>query len=777
MTSDEILTLWKPHAVFAWSWRGVLSGAFACALLVVPAVASAQDNPLSSCKVSKMEKEAWQSDPVADAANVLAWKFVGSVKVVCDDTTIDADELHYRDDQDIVYASGHVVFTQKGTRVSAERAELNRKTHQGTFFDAFAVLQLSNTGLDRSMFGAQEPDAMFYGERIEKIGDRMYKLTNGAFTTCDQPTPRWEMAASSVVFIPDKHAVLKNMVLKVKDVPVFYVPAFYYPINKENRATGFLMPQYGSSTSTGFTLGNAFFWAIDRSQDATFFHDWMSKTGQNYAGEYRYAEAPGSDGTGYFRLTNEKPQLAPDGVTVVTPARRSYFVRGSVTQALGRHVRASARTDFFSSIETQQALQHSIEETSRRTRTTGGEVYGVWNQYRVSGRVALTDTFYGATAQRQGVAPQASFGIAEKPIRRSPVYFGLTSDFTSFLRQTDLSAPTPASTLNLWRTDVNPVVRVPLSRWPFLTVTTSSSFRLTRWSDSIENDAQVDVPLTRTLFEYSAAVTGPMFTRIFNTPTNGYAEKFKHLIAPSFSIQRFTRFDDSARVVKLDYVDQVTGGFTQMRYGLTNRILAKRKDHPTSSLDILAVEVSQSYYSVSTAATADQENQSSLDAPPSSKFSPIRLNVIGRPNDETSGQFQLEYDHLFAALRRMSASGTLTSRYVQATGGWAKRFVIPKLPGYSVPTHSMNASITVRQPEGHVGGTWTWAWDIQQRLLQQNRITGFYNSQCCGLAAEYQRIVFPQAYRGIAVDQRINFSFMLAGLGTFSNPLGSFLGR
>ena len=56
-------------------------------------------------------------------------------------------------------------------------------------------------------------------------------------------------------------------------MPVFYLPVFYYPIHKEDRATGFLIPIYGSSTIRGQTLSNAFFWAINRSQDATLYHD------------------------------------------------------------------------------------------------------------------------------------------------------------------------------------------------------------------------------------------------------------------------------------------------------------------------------------------------------------------------------------------------------------------------------------------------------------------------------------------------------------------------
>ena len=49
----------------------------------------------------------------------------------------------------------------------------------------------------RSMFGTLEPDIYFYGETIEKIGDDKYRITKGGFTTCVQPTPRWEIVSGS----------------------------------------------------------------------------------------------------------------------------------------------------------------------------------------------------------------------------------------------------------------------------------------------------------------------------------------------------------------------------------------------------------------------------------------------------------------------------------------------------------------------------------------------------------------------------------------------------
>ena len=143
----------------------------------------------------------------------------------------------------------------------------------------------------------QETDVYFFGETIEKIGPKKYRITNGGFTTCVQPTPRWDLHAGTVVLNIDHYTLLKQAVLRVKGVPMFYLPILYYPTKEEDRATGFLIPTYGSSTLRGQSIHNAFFWAINRSQDATFMHDWFSKTGQGVGGEYRYNFGGGTTAT------------------------------------------------------------------------------------------------------------------------------------------------------------------------------------------------------------------------------------------------------------------------------------------------------------------------------------------------------------------------------------------------------------------------------------------------------------------------------------------------
>ena len=128
----------------------------------------------------------------------------------------------------------------------------------------------------------------FFGDLIEKIGPKKYRITNGGFTTCLQPTPRWNLHASTVVVNMNHYTILKEAVLNVKGVPLLFLPYLYYPTQSSNRATGFLIPTYSSNSVLGQSIHNAFFWAIDRSQDLTIQDEWFSKAGQGIGGEYRY---------------------------------------------------------------------------------------------------------------------------------------------------------------------------------------------------------------------------------------------------------------------------------------------------------------------------------------------------------------------------------------------------------------------------------------------------------------------------------------------------------
>ena len=208
-----------------------------------------------------------------------------------------ADDLEMNTKTGELTARGNVVFQTPTAQISADSVVFNTKTSVGTFHNASGIAQLGERGArNQSMFGTLEPDVYFYGVEIEKIASDKYRIKKGGFTTCVQPTPRWEIVSGSATLRLDHYVMLRNAIVEVKDVPVFYLPMLYYPIQEDDRATGFLLPMYGSSLATGSSISNAFFWAINRSQDATFFHDWMFSRGNGLGTEYRYLLAPQAQG-------------------------------------------------------------------------------------------------------------------------------------------------------------------------------------------------------------------------------------------------------------------------------------------------------------------------------------------------------------------------------------------------------------------------------------------------------------------------------------------------
>jgi LPS-assembly protein len=214
------------------------------------------------------------------------------VRIDCDNLQLFANKVELFQVEGRFVAEGDVLFVSGESRISADRAEFNTRTKTGTFYRASGTTVIRDKA-QPTPFGSQEPNAYFWGEELHKAGPTTYRIVKGGFTACVQPTPRWEVASGSITLNLDDYALLRNSVFKVKGVPLFYLPIFYYPLEEDDRSTGFLMPIYGTATLMGQSISAPFFWAIGRSHDATFTYDWFSKAGRAVTGEYRYMLAPG----------------------------------------------------------------------------------------------------------------------------------------------------------------------------------------------------------------------------------------------------------------------------------------------------------------------------------------------------------------------------------------------------------------------------------------------------------------------------------------------------
>ena len=319
---------------------------------------------------------------------------MGPVKVVCDDTTVFADEITW--DEKTMRASGSVLVVQEGLRVTADRAEMDRATKLGTFYKAAGTARLTDKDIKPSMFGTLEPEVSFYAEKLEKLAPRKYRLTDGWFSTCLQANPRWDMRGSSGTITLDEYVLLKNAVLRVKGLPssicrcsTTHSARTTDRPDSSCRATGVERPRPGISSS--------FFWAISRA--------WMrlstttiSPRPKGAGGDYEFVSAvdrAAKSGCGPWTRRKDSPKTARSSVP------RAGRAVGDMNQTLGRHFRASS----IPGISPTSRLSVVSTEHLRGVATNAhfsGAVSGSIGRYRLAGSSKADFYTDPTTAQRTG---------------------------------------------------------------------------------------------------------------------------------------------------------------------------------------------------------------------------------------------------------------------------------------------------------------------------------------------------------------------------------------
>ena len=746
-------------------------------LLVCTALLAALHAAAASAQVPGYDSKQMRMEQV-DAVH---WRLTGQVEsenLEAKGQKFYANVIDIYTDTHRLEASGNVLYETPTARIAAERVVFDTRTGTGTFYTASGLASIGERA-DKSMFGALEPDVYFYGDLLEKVGEDKYKVTKGGFTTCVQPTPRWEMVAGSITINVGDYAVLRNAVMRVKDVPVFYLPILYYPIQDDDRATGFLLPTYGRSTYQGQSVSNAFFWAISRSQDLSVMHDWYTATGQGYGTEYRWVSTPTSNGNlRAYRLSQKAATVGGFDL----PEQKSVLVNGSVNQDLPFNLKGRALVDYSSSFQVNQLYSRDIYNATQSISRINGSVTGSWNFLNASLNGNRQQQFFGVSQSViSGSLPSVTAAVSNRRLGRLPVYFALQSEASRQIYVQKNGAQEIDSSMS--KIDVTPTLRAPISTLPFLTANLNLSYRTTRYSESLVDRVQVDVPYTRRYADLRADFLGPVFSKVY-TPNNFLADRLKHVLEPAFSVQRITAIDGEDRVVALGTsYDRVVGGVTRMTYGLTNRVLVRKapKEPSASTLasaprELLTASITQTYYTDQRASQFDQNYSSSyIDAGggrPPSNYSPVSLQVRTQPTQLVGASVQTQYDYSTRKVLSLSSGGDFTTPTTQLRLSWSKTL------STVFPTNSLNGSTRLNLMGGRLGGDYSINWDIEREVVIQQRITAFYNAQCCGIILEYQQYN-PGGFTGSTLpqDRRFNLGFTLAGIGTFSNFFGNMGGR
>jgi LPS-assembly protein len=480
----------------------------------------------------------------------------------------------------VVIAEGDVVLEQGPSRLSGLRLELDLTAKTGVLTDGQAEL----AGI------------LVRGATLAKTGARTFEVRDGSVTACEGDDPAWEFRVKDGTVTLDDYARLKNVVFRLGGLPLLWTPYLLWPALRD-RASGFLIPGIGYSSSRGGFLGLSYFQVLGRSADATLTTDLYTRKYFGLGLELRARPTAGTTFTGSY-------------YTVVDPDRRWQWKTWGTLSAddLAPRTRAVVNWTDFSDLEFFQRYDRDFALTS--TRTVGQKAFVT----RSEGPVSLNLRLERETAL---------YGSSEVVLERKPVLetrlrptglFGnsvfVEAQGSAGLLRSIRPAGQPSG--DYGRFDLFPRVSAPLSPLPWLSLNAEAGYRLTHYGSSVSTDgrALTDDAYTRGSASAGLEVTGPSFARVFDVKLGKFT-KLKHVVEPRADYAYQTDPGDLARAPVFDEVDTILPSHS-VRYSLVQRLLAKEKTG--ASREIASFELSRTHFFELPAGAASRASDSPLDA-------------------------------------------------------------------------------------------------------------------------------------------------------------------
>ncbi|HEY1269180.1 MAG TPA: LPS assembly protein LptD [Candidatus Binatia bacterium] len=199
----------------------------------------------------------------------------GNVEVQREEMTLRADQVSLNRETQDMEATGNVSVDDPEWKVrQADRMQFNLQNETGMIENGELFLERGHLTMN--------------GSRMQKLGGQSYHLDEGIFTTClcESGPPTWKIRADQMDVTREGSGVIRGGTFYIKDVPVFYFPYAVFPVNTD-RQSGFLFPEFGTSSKSGFRYMQPYYWAIDKSSDATLTFDVETGARIGFLGEYR----------------------------------------------------------------------------------------------------------------------------------------------------------------------------------------------------------------------------------------------------------------------------------------------------------------------------------------------------------------------------------------------------------------------------------------------------------------------------------------------------------
>ena len=199
------------------------------------------------------------------------------IKVTSGLSTITAEEASYDETAGVLQIPKSVVFENPDLIIFGESAKLLTK-EKTTIIDGadYQILSIPARGTARQI-------------RVENGAN--IELDEVTYSTCTSVDNSWELSAKKIVINNQSgEGEARNLVLRLKDIPIIYLPYLSFPIN-DQRKTGLLVPNLGRSSKRGLEISLPYYWNLAPNIDLTTTPTLMAKRGVQLSAELRFLTA------------------------------------------------------------------------------------------------------------------------------------------------------------------------------------------------------------------------------------------------------------------------------------------------------------------------------------------------------------------------------------------------------------------------------------------------------------------------------------------------------
>ncbi len=552
----------------------------------------------------------------------------GNIKVYYGQIFFQADEFHFAVPQKSLRAGGDV-FLSDGNQYEIKSDSLHFNTESKLW------------SIENGQFFIL-PSYHFFCEKAEQLSENKFFISKACYSACELEEPDWKICSSGGTVQLGQSIKLRNVSFKVKNKPIFLFPYFSFPINQD-RAAGFLIPDFGHSDNYGTFIENYFYWPIRSWIDLGFPVDFYEKRGSGGGLELRYALSKKDSGNLRIYGIYDKEERKK---------------RGDISLQLQQNVPSNIRAVVDSVLVSDDGYNRDFHQQLFKRYSNFFESKAFVEKFSDNWSIRLLTEHIETISQKKNPrffkAPQIDFYSRINPWLKLPVFFQLHSSWVSFQTE-DTTNPKLNSTVDQGalsflqteertkqtgqRITLCPTVYYNYTN-RFFTVTPSFSYM--GFYYSLENDT--DNSMRENKYSGEIDFTGPKFQKFFPS--------IHHLWYPQISYLYETLDGDDTIEVGLDSFDQLSED-RKIAFSLVNHLWSRQD----SFIDEADLHLRQMYYFQKNISGEEEENNLGFE-----NFQ-IEANTLFRKG--TKGTLLLTYDTNEGEIKEadIGYTGVTSARY------------------------------------------------------------------------------------------------------------------